>query len=111
MERTMPEEMPEDTVEEGPEKEGFGELIKFTSIGFAGGLLLGAALDSYGLQRSAIGQWVIRMLSGEGESLFEGFYSIRQRLRSAENSMAEAYGWGKFLFIPLPWLIELVSRL
>lgn len=112
----MPEDMPEDNSKEEPEKEesekeGFGELLKFTVAGFAGGLVLGAVLDSYGFQRSAAGQWLVRMLSGEGESLFEGAYSIRQRLRSAESSMAEAYGWGKFLFIPLPWLIDLVSRL
>ena len=103
------EEKEEETKEES--EEGFGELIKFTAAGFAGGLILGAVLDSYGFQRSAIGQWLVRTLSGEGESLFEGAYSIRQRLRSANVSMAEAYGWGKFLFIPLPWLIDLVSRL
>jgi len=120
MERIMAEDMrdnmPDDTAKEEPEKEepeeeGFGELIKFTAAGFAGGLILGVLLDSYGFQRSAIGQWLIRTLSGEGESLFEGAYSIRQRLHSAESSMAEAYGWGKFLFIPLPWLIDLASRL
>jgi len=25
--------------------------------------------------------------------------------------MSEAYGWGKFLFIPIPWFIDLGSRL
>jgi hypothetical protein len=96
---------------EEPEKEGFGELIKFTAAGFAGGLILGAVLDSYGFQRSGVGQWLVRTLSGEGESIFEGAYSIRQRIRKAESSMSEAYGWGKFLFIPLPWFIDLISRL
>ncbi len=96
---------------EEAEKEGFGELFKFTAAGFAGGLIAGIALDSYGLQRNAIGQWLVRTLSGEGESIFEGAYSIRQRLRSAKSSMSEAYGWGKFLFIPLPWFIDLASRL
>ncbi len=98
------------TVEE-PEKEGFGELIKFTVAGFAGGLILGAVLDSYGFQRSGVGQWLVRTFSGESESIFEGAYSIRQRLHKAESSMSEAYGWGKFLFIPIPWFIDLVSRL
>jgi hypothetical protein len=93
------------------EKEGFGELFKFTAAGFAGGLILGAALDSYGFQRSGVGQWLVRTLSGEGESIFEGAYSIRQRLRKAKSSMSEAYGWGKFLFIPVPWFIDLGSRL
>ncbi|VVB84718.1 Uncharacterised protein [uncultured archaeon] len=98
------------TIEE-TEKEGFGELIKFTAAGFAGGLILGAILDSYGFQRSGVGQWLVRTFSGEGESIFEGAYSVRQRLRRAESSMSEAYGWGKFLFIPLPWFIDLASRL
>ena len=93
------------------EKEGFEELFKFTAAGFASGLIAGIMLDSYGLQRNAIGQWLVRTLSGEGESIFEGAYAIRQRLREAKSSMSEAYGWGKFLFIPLPWFIDLASRL
>ncbi len=96
---------------EDGENEGFGELLKFTVAGFAGGLILGASLDSYGYQKSAVGQWLVRTLSGEGESIFEGVYSMRQRFRNAEVSMAEAYGWGKFLFIPLPWFIDIGSRL
>jgi hypothetical protein len=96
---------------EASEKEGFDELFRFTAAGFAAGLIAGIVLDSYGFQRSALGQWLVRTLSGEGESIFEGFYSIRQRLRNAETSMSEAYGWGKFLFIPLPWFIDLGSRL
>ncbi len=93
------------------EKEGFGELIKFTAAGFAVGLILGAVLDSYGFQRSGVGQWLVRTFSGEGESIFEGAYSISKRLQKAESSLSEAYGWGKFLFIPIPWFIDLVSRL
>jgi len=93
------------------EKEGFGELFRFTAVGFAGGLILGVVLDSFGFQRNAVGQWLVRTLSGEGESIFEGAYSIRQRLHNAKSSMSEAYGWGKFLFIPLPWFIDLASRL
>lgn len=99
------------TSKEENEKEGFGELLKFTAAGFAGGLILGTVLDSFGFQRSGKGQWLVRTLSGEGESIFEGFYSIRQRYRGMESSMSEAYGWGKFLFIPLPWFIDLGSRL
>lgn len=100
-----------EALEEENEKEGFGELFRFTAAGFAGGLVAAIALDSYGLQRNAIGQWLVRTLSGEGESIFEGAYAIRQRLREAKSSMSEAYGWGKFLFIPLPWFIDLASRL
>jgi len=90
--------------------EGFGELIKFTVAGFAGGLLLGALLDSLGFQLSAVGQWMVRTLSGEGESIFEGIYAVRQRLRGAAGSMAEAYGWGKLLGMTAPWIIDWGSR-
>ena len=80
--------------EEAPEKEEFAELLKFTTTGFLGGLLAGILLDSLGFQRSAIGQWIVRTLSGEGESIFEGIYALRKRIRRAAKSMAEAYGWG-----------------
>lgn len=95
-----------------PEEKGeFGELLKYTIPGYAGGFLLGALLDYLGFQRSPIGQWIVRTLSGEGESIFEGIYAIRQRLSRASTSMAEAYGWGKFLGITVPWIIDWASRL
>jgi hypothetical protein len=93
------------------EKGEFGELLKYTVPGYAGGLFLGALLDYLGFQRSSIGQWLVRTLSGEGESIFEGIYAIRQRLSRASGSMAEAYGWGKFLGMTAPWFIDWVSRL
>lgn len=107
------EEMAEDEMdrEEEPEKEEFGELLKFTAAGFLGGLLAGILLDFLGFQRSAIGQWIVRTLSGEGESIFEGIYALRQRIRRAAKSMAEAYGWGKFLGMTVPWWIDWGSRL
>ncbi len=101
----------EDKETEKEEKEEFGELLKFTAGGFAGGFLLGALLDYFGFQRSAIGQWIVRTLSGEGESIFEGIYALRQRLRRAKESMAEAYGWGKLLGMAFPWIIDWGSRL
>lgn len=97
--------------QEGVEKEEFGELLKFTATGFAGGLLLGALLDALGFERSPIGQWIVRTLSGEGESIFEGIYALRQRFPHATKSMAEAYGWGKFLGMSAPWFIDWGSRL
>lgn len=93
------------------EKEGFGELLKFTAGGFLGGFLLGVLLDYLGFQRSAIGQWIVRTLSGEGESIFEGIFALRQRLRRATESMAEAYGGGKLLGMAFPWIIDWGSRL
>jgi hypothetical protein len=47
--------MIEKTEDKETEKEGFGELLKFTVGGFTGGLLLGTLLDYFGFQRSAIG--------------------------------------------------------
>lgn len=107
------EEMAEHEVdrEEEPEKEKFGELLKFTAAGFLGGLFTGILFDGLGFQRSPVGQWIVRTLSGEGESIFEGIYALRQRFRRATRSMAEAYGWGKFLGMAVPWLIDWGSRL
>ena len=96
--------------EEGEEKEEFGELLGFTVTGFVGGILLGAVLDWFGFQRSAVGQWIVRTISGEGESILEGVFAMRQRFRGVHGSMAEAYGWGKFLGISVPWIIDWGSR-
>jgi hypothetical protein len=101
----------QETVDEELEEEEFGELIKFTAGGFTGGLVAGAILDFLGFQRSGIGQWLVRTLAGEGESIFEGFYAFRQRLRKATGSMAEAYGWGKLIGMAVPWMIDGISRL
>lgn len=95
-----PEEFPEGEFPE--EGEGFSELIKYTIPGYILGLLAGVFLDFQGYQRSPVGQWLVRTLAGEGESIFEGIFSIRQHLRKAEGSMAEAYGWGKFSGLPFP---------
>lgn len=97
-------------LQEEPEKEEFGELLKFTATGFLGGFLIGALLDSLGFQRSPVGQWIVRTLSGEGESIFEGIYALRQRLAHAGATMAEAYGWGKLLGMGAPWIIDWGSR-
>lgn len=95
---------------DGESGEEFGELLKFTVGGYVGGLLLGAALDGRGLQRSGIGQWLVRTLSGEGESILEGVYAFRSRLRSGPGTMAEAYGWGKLFGMGVPWLVDAGSR-
>jgi hypothetical protein len=94
-----------------PEKENFSELLRFTLVGYLASLGLGALLDHFGLQLSAIGGWLVRTMSGEGESIFEGFYALRQRLRKASGSMAEAYGWGKLAGMFVPGFIDLASRL
>ena len=99
------------TGEDGPDQENFSELLKFTLGGYLAGLGVGAILDYYGLQLSAVGGWLVRTLSGEGESVFEGFFALRQRLRKAAGSMAEAYGWGKLIGMFFGGLVDLVSRL
>jgi len=95
---------------EKPE-EDFKELIRYTASGFASGLIAATILDAVGLQRSPVGQWIVRTLSGEGESLLEGLYAIKSRLRGRIGSMAEAYGWGKFFGMMVPWIIDWGSRL
>ena len=98
--------------EQGEDREeGFGELLKFTFGGFFGGIVLGAVLDYLGFQKNAIGQWLVRTLSGEGESIFEGIFALRRRLEKASGSMAEAYGWGKLIGMMVPWIIDWGSRL
>jgi len=59
---------------------GYKELSLFTLVGFAGGLGLGALLDALGFSTSAIGEWAVRTLSGEGEDLSEGAWVLRRRL-------------------------------
>ncbi|MEZ0336649.1 MAG: hypothetical protein ABWK02_00385 [Aquificaceae bacterium] len=93
------------------EKGEFGRLLKYTIGGYVGGLSLGALLDFLGYQRNPVGEWAVRTLSGEGESIFEGVYALRQRLSGVAGSMAEAYGWGKFLGMTFPWFIDWGSRL
>jgi len=58
--------MDELDLQEESEKEEFGELLKFTAARFPGGILSGALLDYLGFQRSPVGQWFVRTLSGEG---------------------------------------------
>jgi hypothetical protein len=94
----------------GDEHEGFGELLRYTVAGYLAGFLAGALLDRLGLHRSGLGQWLVRTLSGEGESLFEGVFALRRRLAGGEGTMAEAYGWGKLLGMAAPWLIDALSR-
>lgn len=112
MRNEAPRRPTEETItSEEADKEEFGELLKFTAAGFVGGLFLGALLDYLGFQRSPIGQWIVRTLSGEGESIFEGIYVLLRRFRGSAGSMAEAYGWGKFLGMTVPWVIDWGSRL
>lgn len=90
---------------------GFSELIQFTLLGYGFGLLAGFLLDAKGLGHSALGQGLVRTLSGEGESLFEGLFAVRQRLSRAKAGMAEAYGWGKLFGMAVPWVVDFGSRL
>jgi hypothetical protein len=93
------------------EPKEFGELLRYTAAGYAGGLMVGFILDQLGFQRSAIGQWRVRTLSGEGESIFEGIFAVRPRLAGKVGSMADAYGWGKLLGMIFPWMVDAGSRI
>lgn len=101
----------EEENEEEFETENFSELIRYTVPGYIVGLLASVLLDMFGYQRSPIGQWLVRTLAGEGESIFEGIYSIRQHFKPTSQTMAEAYGWGKLFGIAIPWFIDIGSRL
>ncbi len=104
---------------------GYKELSRFTFVGFLGGLGLGAVLDALGFSTSALGEWAVRTLSGEGEDLAEGAWVLRSRLqrdRAAEaeaaedeeepsgSEAAEAYGTGKVLGMAFPWAVDAISR-
>jgi hypothetical protein len=93
------------------EEEGFSELAKFTLPGYLGGIIVGAILDYFGFQKSAVGQWLVRTLAGEGESILEGIFSLRKRIGGGPGSLAEAYGWGKLTGMLVPWIIDWGSRL
>jgi hypothetical protein len=95
----------------GGEQEEFGELLKYTAGGFAGGLALGVVLDALGYRASAVGQWLVRTLSGEGDSLLEGAFALRRRFSRGRRTMAEAYGLGKLAGMAFPWLVDWGSRL
>jgi hypothetical protein len=99
------DELTEESAEE------FGELLRFTLAGYVAGMSLGVVLDQLGLGRSGLGQWAVRTLSGEGESIFEGLFAARKRLLGSAGSLAEAYGWGKLFGMCAPWIIDAVSRL
>jgi hypothetical protein len=98
-------------VEGKPEKGEFGELIRYTLTGYGLGLALGVVFDAFGLPLNAVGQWLVRTFSGEGESIFEGAFALRRRLGKASGSLAEAYGWGKLIGMAFPWAIDWGSRL
>jgi len=106
----MPQNEEAKELELSEEPEEFGELVRYTLAGYVGGLVLGGFLDYLGFQQSAVGQWLVRTLSGEGESLFEGLYALRKRVGRSEAGMAEAYGWGKFIGMTVPWWIDWGSR-
>lgn len=91
------------------EEEGFTELVYYTVPGYLAGLGLGAVLDALGYSESLLGGVVVRILAGEGESIFEGVYAVRDSLGGAEASMARAYGWGKLLGMGVPLVVHLAS--
>ncbi|RUM30398.1 MAG: hypothetical protein DSY32_02290 [Aquifex sp.] len=93
------------------EKEEFGELLKYTLTGYAGSLGLGWFLDKLGVQQNPVGEWAVRTLAGEGESILEGMFAIKKKLAGKTTSLAQAYGWGKLVGMTVPWWIDFGSRI
>ncbi len=91
--------------------EEFKELIIYTVTGYVIGLFLAFLFDYLGIVQNPIVEWMVRVFSGEGESIFEGIYAIKQRFKKKSLSMAEAYGWGKFIGMTFPWFVDFISRL
>ncbi|RUM29629.1 MAG: hypothetical protein DSY42_06165, partial [Aquifex sp.] len=89
----------------------FDELIKYTFGGFFLGLLAGFILDFLNFTKNFFAEWIVRTLSGEGESIFEGIFAIKKKLENSAFSLAQAYGWGKFIGMSIPWFIDGFSRL
>lgn len=89
----------------------FGELIRYTIPGYVISLILGIFLDFFGVKIHTVGQIIIRIFAGEGESIFEGFFAIKKRLSKARITMAEAYGWGKLIGMFFPIILDIASRL
>jgi len=89
------------------EDEGFGELVRYTLPGYLGGLGLAWLFDALGYSESLLAGIVVRTLAGEGESVFEGVYAVRDSLDGGESSMAAAYGWGKLLGMSVPLVVHL----
>ncbi len=93
------------------EREEFKEMIGYTLSGYGIGLALGAVLDFLGMPLNAVGNWLVRTFSGEGESIFEGIFAIKKKIQGKAMSLAQAYGWGKFFGMALPWMIDFTSRI
>jgi len=66
------------------EREEFKEMIGYTLSGYGIGLALGAVLDFLGMPLNAVGNWLVRTFSGEGESIFEGIFAIKKKFRAKQ---------------------------
>ncbi|GEM_PF-5486100 len=82
MEETSPDRKEERPEEEILEVEEFDELLRYTLPGYLLSLVVGWFFDVQGWERSAVGQWIVRTLAGEGESIFEGFFALKKRLNN-----------------------------
>ncbi|BBM71632.1 hypothetical protein [Rhodothermus marinus] len=108
--RQHEKEIQEEELEELLEGEEFDELLRYTVPGYVLSLVVGWFFDVQGMERSAVGQWIVRTLAGEGESIFEGLFALKKRLQQQAFSMAQAYGWGKAIGMVVPWIIDWGSR-
>ncbi|RMH80468.1 MAG: hypothetical protein D6674_04380 [Acidobacteria bacterium] len=104
------------------EWEEFSELIKFTLMGYVGGLSLGMTLDHLGYQKSALGQWAVRTIfyalsDQTGASLLGLMYmtrregSFKKGLRAYLKSPVMLTSLGIVLLVPLGLLFARVLGL
>ena len=88
----------------------FEELLRFTLVGFIGGLTAGALLDFFQYPLSAWGQWLVRAWSGQGPGWVAAHGAVIQERRRGAFAMARTYGRRRLVVLVLPWLIDGLSR-
>lgn len=88
----------------------FEELLRFTLVGFIGGLTAGSLLDFFQYPVSPLGQWLVRALAGQGAGLVMIRGAVIRERRRGAFAMARTYGHRRLAILTLPWIIDAASR-
>ncbi|MGB5983745.1 MAG: hypothetical protein WBG37_00455 [Desulfobacterales bacterium] len=88
----------------------FEEMLRYTLVGFIGGLTAGALLDFFQYPLIPLGQWLVRAGSGQGPGLVAVHGAVTQERRRGAFAMARTYGRRRLVILVLPWLIDGLSR-
>ncbi|MBI2543328.1 MAG: hypothetical protein HYW24_04020 [Candidatus Aenigmarchaeota archaeon] len=97
------------------EKLSFGEILPFTVVGAVGGILA-TTFELAGYPRTPLLEGGLRLVSGSGDSISEGIYTIRTELpkylRKSLNNGGPAvyYVGGKLIGAALSWLPDYFLR-